>query len=284
VRLRIDLAYDGSGFHGWARQRELRTVQAEVELALDTVLRTTGTSLTVAGRTDTGVHARGQVAHVDVWPELVRAAAGRSHEPRLDALRRRLNGLLGPDVRIHGVTEAAEGFDARFSAIWRRYAYRIADHPRLVDPLARGFVLPRAKTLDLDAMNDASRLLLGEHDFAAFCRKREGATTIRTLLDLHWERDDAGIALGTVRADAFCHTMVRSLVGCLIVVGEHRRDAAWAAAVLAGRKRDQAITVARAHGLTLEEVAYPPDAELATRARQARSMRTLSDPAVQLPG
>jgi tRNA pseudouridine38-40 synthase len=133
-------------------------------------------------------------------------------------------------------------------------------------------------------MNDASRLLLGEHDFAAFCRKRLGATTIRTLLALTWERDDSGLALGTVRADAFCHNMVRSLVGCLIVVGEHRRDAAWAAAVLTGRKRDQAITVARAHGLTLEEVGYPADAELATRAREARSMRTLSDPVVQPPG
>jgi tRNA pseudouridine38-40 synthase len=278
VRLRIDLAYDGTDFHGWARQLELRTVQAEVERALDTVLRTSGSSLTVAGRTDTGVHARGQVVHVDVSPETVRAAAGRSHEPTLDALRRRLNGLLDPDVRILLVTEAAEGFDARFSAVWRRYVYRIADHPRLVDPLTRGFVLARQHPLDLDAMNDASQLLLGEHDFAAFCRKREGATTIRTLLNLAWERDAAGLAIGTVRADAFCHNMVRSLVGCLIVVGEHRRDAAWAAAVLAGRQRDQAITVARAQGLTLEEVGYPVDADLAARARESRAIRTLTDP------
>ncbi len=278
MRLRIDLAYDGSGFHGWARQLELRTVQAEVEQALDTVLRSTGTSLTVAGRTDTGVHARGQVVHLDVAPESVLEAAGRSHEPPMDALRRRLNGLLDPDVRILLVAEAAEGFDARFSAVWRRYVYRIADRPQLVDPLTRGFVLARQHPLDLDAMNEASRLLLGEHDFAAFCRKRAGATTIRTLLDLHWERDPAGLAIGTVRADAFCHNMVRSLVGCLIVVGEHRRDAAWAAAVLTGRKRDQAITVARAHGLTLEEVGYPAEADLAARARESRAMRTLSDP------
>lgn len=278
MRLRIDLAYEGSGFHGWARQLELRTVQEEVERALDTVLRTNGTSLTVAGRTDTGVHARGQVVHVDVSPEAVVAAAGRSREPTMDALRRRLNGLLDADVRILLVAEAPEGFDARFSAVWRRYVYRIADRPQLVDPLTRGYVLPRQHELDLEAMNDASRLLLGEHDFAAFCRKRQGATTIRTLLDLHWDRDRTGLAIGTVRADAFCHNMVRSLVGCLIVVGEHRRDAAWAAQVLAGRRRDQAITVARAHGLTLEEVSYPPAADLAARALESRAMRTLSPP------
>lgn len=278
MRLRIDLSYDGSGFHGWARQLELRTVQEDVERALDTLLRTTGTSLTVAGRTDTGVHARGQVVHVDVSPEAVVAAAGRSHEPTMDALRRRLNGLLGPDVRIRSVAEAPDGFDARFSAVWRRYVYRIADRPELVDPLTRAFVLPRQHQLDLEAMNAASRLLLGEHDFAAFCRRREGATTIRTLLDLHWQRDTAGLAIATVRADAFCHTMVRSLVGCLIVVGEHRRDATWAADVLAGRQRDQGITVARALGLTLEEVGYPPADQLAARARESRAVRTLSSP------
>jgi tRNA pseudouridine38-40 synthase len=278
VRLRIDLAYDGAGFHGWARQRELRTVQAEVERSLDTVLRSTGSSLTVAGRTDTGVHARGQVCHVDVDPETVVAAAGRSHEPTMDALRRRLNGLLDPDIRILLVAQAAAGFDARFSAIWRRYAYRIADRAQLVDPLSRGFVLTRQRELDLDAMNAASQHLLGEHDFAAFCRRREGATTIRTLLDLHWDRDPAGLAVGTVRADAFCHNMVRSLVGCLVVVGEHRRDATWAAEVLTGRRRDPAITVARAHGLTLEEVAYPADAELAARAHESRATRTLTPP------
>ncbi|MCW2760940.1 MAG: tRNA pseudouridine synthase [Marmoricola sp.] len=278
VRLRIDLAYDGTGFHGWARQPGLRTVQEHLEAALDTVLRTTGTSLTVAGRTDTGVHARGQVAHADVVAEAVRAAAGRSHEPRMDALRRRLNGVLDPDVRILRVTAAPEGFDARFSAVWRRYAYRIADRPELVDPLTRNHVLARQRPLDLEAMNVASKVLLGEHDFAAFCRKRAGATTIRSLLELRWERDAAGVAVCTVRADAFCHNMVRALVGCLIVVGEGRREGAWAAEVLGGLRRDPAVTVARALGLTLEQVAYPPEAELAARARESRAMRTLDAP------
>jgi tRNA pseudouridine38-40 synthase len=279
VRLRLDLSYDGSGFHGWARQLRLRTVQAEIEQALDTVLRTTGLSLTVAGRTDTGVHARGQVAHVDVADDDVAPAAGRSQEPPLDAVRRRLNGVLDQDVRIRRVTQAPPGFDARFSAVWRRYAYRIADRSEVVDPLSRGHVLTWSRALDLDAMNEASENLLGEHDFAAFCRKREGATTIRSLIDLHWDREPNGLAVATVRADAFCHNMVRALVGCLMAVGEGRRDGDWAAGVLAGRRRDPAVRVVRPHGLTLEEVAYPPDAELAARADASRRMRSLEVPA-----
>lgn len=274
VRLRIDLAYDGAGFHGWARQEDLRTVQGDLEQALDTVLRTTGTTLTVAGRTDTGVHARGQVAHVDLDPDLLAAAAVRGESVPENALLRRLNGVLAPDVRIRRVATAPPGFDARFSAIWRRYCYRISDHPATVDPLTRGHVLTWPRPLDLDAMNDAAALLLGENDFASFCRRREGATTIRTLLDLRWERV-GGRAEATVRADAFCHNMVRSLVGCLVAVGEHRREAAWAAEVLARRERDSAVTVVQAHGLTLEEVGYPADDALAVQAERSRTVRTL---------
>jgi tRNA pseudouridine38-40 synthase len=279
VRLRIDLAYDGTGFHGWARQRQLRTVQGEVEQALDTILRATGTALTVAGRTDTGVHARGQVAHVDLDPEALVAVRGRRSEPPVDALARRLNGVLDPDVRILRLSEAPDGFDARFSAIWRRYAYRVADRPEAVDPLRRGHVLAWPRTLDTDAMNAASEALLGEQDFAAFCRKRAGATTIRSLLDLRWEREPSGVAVATVRADAFCHNMVRSLVGSLLAVGDGRRETDWPAQVLGGRQRDPAVKVVQARGLTLEEVRYPPDGDLATRARESRAVRTLSPPA-----
>lgn len=273
-RLRIDLAYDGTGFHGWARQRELRTVQGELEAAFDTVLRTTGTALTVAGRTDTGVHARAQVAHVDLEPEVLAGVSGRRDAAPEEALLRRVNGVIGRDVRLHRITVAPPGFDARFSAVWRRYCYRIADRPDCVDPLERGHVLSWPRPLDLDRMNEAAGLLLGEHDFAAFCRKREGATTIRSLLDLAWTRVD-GVAEATVRADAFCHNMVRSLVGCLVAVGEGRREPAWAADVLAARVRDPGVTVVQPHGLTLEEVAYVADADLAAQARAARALRTL---------
>ena len=273
VRLRLDLAYDGAGFHGWARQRDLRTVQGEVEHALDTVLRTQGISLTVAGRTDTGVHARGQVAHVDLPAELV--AAGRATAPPEEALARRLNGILGPDLRIRRIRPAPPGFDARFSAVWRRYCYRIADAPEVVDPLTRGHVLAWPRPLDVDRMNEASGALLGEHDFASFCKKREGATTIRTLLELSWART-AGVVETTVRADAFCHNMVRSLVGCLVAVGEGRHRPPWAAEVLARGVRESAVTVVQPHGLTLEEVGYPADDELATQAERSRVVRTLT--------
>jgi tRNA pseudouridine38-40 synthase len=276
VRLRIDLAYDGAGFHGWARQDGLRTVQGELEAALDTVLRTTGTRLTVAGRTDTGVHARGQVAHVDLDADELGAAVGQAKDAPEDALLRRLNGVLDADVRVHRVSPAPDGFDARFSAVWRRYCYRIADDPAVVDPLTRGHVLAWPRPLDLDRMNEGAALLVGEHDFASFCKKREGATTIRSLLDLSWVRVE-GVAEATVRADAFCHHMVRALVGCLVAVGEGRREPEWAAEVLSAGQRDPAVAVVQAHGLTLEEVAYPPDDELATQAERARVVRTLAD-------
>jgi tRNA pseudouridine38-40 synthase len=272
VRLRIDLAYDGSAFHGWARQHGLRTVQGDVERAFDTVLRTTGTSLTVAGRTDTGVHARGQVAHVDVVPASLTAAAGRSREPAEATVVRRLNGVLDGDVRILRVAEAPEAFNARFSALWRRYTYRIADRPESVDPLTRAHVLVWPRALDEAAMNEAAVLLLGEHDFAAFCRKRKGATTVRALRELHWHRD-GGRLEATVRADAFCHNMVRALVGCMLSVGEGRHEPAWALQVLRAGVRDPAVTVVQARGLTLEEVAYPPDEDLAERARASRRVR-----------
>jgi tRNA pseudouridine38-40 synthase len=274
VRLRMDLAYDGTDFHGWAEQPGLRTVQGLLEAALEQVLRVEVVRVTCAGRTDTGVHARGQAAHLDVEPEVLEAAAGRSTVPVTEALLRRLNGVLPGDVRIRSVIEAPQGFDARFSALWRRYAYRIADEPQLVDPLLRRAVLAWPRRLDEETMREAAAPLLGEHDFAAFCKRREGATTVRTLLELAVHRDADGLLVATVRADAFCHHMVRSLVGALIAVGEHRRDPAWVAQVLATQARDPRVTVAPAHGLTLEEVGYPEDAGLAARAVATRRVRS----------
>ncbi|MET7637518.1 tRNA pseudouridine(38-40) synthase TruA [Streptomyces sp. NPDC005438] len=268
VRVRLDLSYDGRDFSGWARQRQRRTVQGELEEALRVVLRRAeAPELTVAGRTDSGVHARGQVAHVDL-PEEEWAEEG-------ERLRRRLAGRLPMDVRVWSCRRAPEHFDARFSAIWRRYAYRVSDHPGGVDPLRRGHVLWHNWPLDVQAMNEAARGLLGEHDFAAYCKRREGATTIRTLRELRWERGVDGVVEATVRADAFCHNMVRSLVGALLFVGDGHRPPDWPAKVLAAGVRDSAVHVVRPHGLTLEEVGYPPDDRLAARNREARNRRTL---------
>ncbi len=277
MRLRIDCAYDGADFSGWAAQPTLRTVQGTLEDALATALRIPQVRVTVAGRTDSGVHARGQVAHLDVEPEVVTASVGRSTDPPLDALARRVDGILPPDLRVRRISEAPDGFDARFSAIWRRYAYRIADAQELADPLVRGHVLTWPRRLDLDAMNAASAPLVGLQDFAAFCKQREGATTVRTLLDLAWSRDDAGLVVGSVRADAFCHNMVRALVGSLIAVGEGRQPTTWPAEVMAGRRRDAGVRVVHAHGLTLEEVGYPDDAELAAQSERARAKREAID-------
>ena len=272
MRLRIDLAYDGGDFHGWAAQPGLRTVQGELEAALTTVLRVEEASTVCAGRTDAGVHARGQVIHVDAEQEIVNAATGRVDGDPFDALGRRLNGVLPPDLRVRRVAAAPQGFDARFSPLWRRYAYRVCDG--VPDPLARGHVLAWPRPLDVDVMDQASVALLGLRDFAPFCKQREGATTVRTLLELSWRRDDH-VLTGTVRADAFCHHMVRSLVGSLLAVGEGRRPVAWPAEVLSAAVRDHAVTVVAPHGLTLEEVGYPPDDELAVRAEDSRARREL---------
>lgn len=275
MRLRLDLAYDGTAFHGWAAQPKLRTVQGTLEAALAQVLRVPEVSTTCAGRTDTGVHARGQVVHLDVDEDVLVASAGRSTAPPAESLVRRLNGVLPDDVRVHRAHQVPDAFDARFSALWRRYAYRIADAPHLLDPLSRTSVLAWGRELDLEAMNAAAALLVGEHDFSAFCRKREGATTVRTLHELRWDRDASGLAVARVRADAFCHSMVRALVGCLVAVGEGRREPGWASDVLRAGVRDPGVTVIHAHGLTLEEVAYPPDDELAAQAAAARTVRVL---------
>jgi len=245
-------------------------VQGVVEDALTTALRLPdAVGVTVAGRTDAGVHARGQVAHADVplvsW-ELAGASAVR-----------RLAGLLPADVRVRAVRPAAAGFDARFSALSRRYAYRVCDRPVFADPLLRHMVLWHRRPLEVDAMNAAADLLLGEHDFAAFCRGREGATTVRTLQQLRWSRTRDGTVEASVEADAFCHGMVRSLVGALLAVGEGRREPGWPRTVLDGRVRVPAVTVAPAHGLTLEHVSYPPDGELAARAAVTHARRRPAD-------
>ena len=268
MRVRIDCAYDGTKFSGWARQPGLRTVQGVLETTIAQVLRLSETPTTVcAGRTDAGVHARGQVVHVDLPDDLPRCPTGIP-----DSLTQWLPRALPDDIAVHRIKAVSEDFDARFSALTRRYVYRICDSPTGIDPLTRGFILSYRHQLDVDAMSEASRPLIGLHDFVAFSKPREGATTIRTLLTLEPCRLPGWIEI-TVVADAFCHSMVRSLVGALAAVGRGLRDCDWMAAQLQARQRANDIIVMPAHGLTLEKVTYPPDDELAARAARARTRR-----------
>ncbi len=281
VRVRLDLAYQGTDFAGWAVQPGLRTVQGTLESGLATLLRGAAPRVTVAGRTDAGVHARGQVVHVDLTPAQWDALPGRSGRSSGDALVARLGGVLPSDVVVHRAGPAPAGFDARFSALHRRYTYRIADDVTLRDPLRRAWVLWHRRPLDVEAMGEAMAPLRGVRDFAAYCKPRPGATTIRELQEMRWHRPsegvDAGLVVAHVRADAFCHNMVRALVGAAVAVGEGRRDVTWPAELLSARRRDAGAGVVPAHGLVLEEVIYPPDDALAERAGRVRALRMDED-------
>ncbi len=281
TRLRLDIAYDGGGFSGWARQPGLRTVQGVLEEALATVFHRDGEppQLTVAGRTDAGVHATGQVAHLDLtpaqWSRLGRPHGSRPTPEPAAALARRINGIAGlrSDVVISAARVAPPGFDARFSPVWRRYEYRIADALAEHNPLHRGFTTWYPAALDLDAMNGAARQLCGLHDWAAYCRPREGATTIRELQEFGWRRLADGVVVAHLRADAFCHSMVRALVGAGVGVGEGKLTGERLVGIRTEAQRTSEFKVMPALGLTLVEVGYPPDGELETRAEQTRARR-----------
>jgi tRNA pseudouridine38-40 synthase len=305
ARVRLDLAYDGTGFAGWAKQPGLRTVQGALEDALAQLLaRTPPTpALVVAGRTDAGVHATGQVAHLDLTDEQVasldRAPRGRAaasaaagdagaaepasepapHVPSVEraaaALARRLNGVLGArsDVVVTACAPAPAGFDARFSATWRAYRYRIADASGPRDPLQRHRTVEIPVALDADALQEAADALLGLHDFAAYCRPREGASTIRTLQELTWTRAPDGALEAVVRADAFCHSMVRALVGACVAAASGRASVARLRELLEVRERTSEFSVLPARGLVLERVGYPADDELEARNAITRNKR-----------
>jgi tRNA pseudouridine38-40 synthase len=282
VRIRLDIAYDGTHFRGWARQPGLRTVQETLESAIGRVLGG-DPRLVVAGRTDAGVHASGQVAHVDLdeaqdarlLARRPRAGQTSAAEDRVTALAARLNGVVGAysDVAVTRSVQAAPGFDARFSAVWRRYEYRIADTVTGYDPLERHRTTSVRASLDHEAMDAAARALIGLHDFAAYCKPRDEATTIRTLLEFDWHRDAAGVLIANVKADAFCHSMVRALVGACVAVGEGRLDAEDVVDIRDARDRVPDVKVLAARGLTLTEVGYPADELLAQRAEQTRARR-----------
>jgi len=275
VRLRLDLAYDGTDFHGWAKQKGgLRTVQGVLEEQLAMIARTE-VPLTVAGRTDAGVHARGQVAHVDVPQEMLEQ---RSVGGDPGKLVRRLAKLLPEDVRVHGCEVAPEGFDARFSALRRHYVYRITTSPRGALPTRARDTAEWFKPVDIDAMQDAANALVGLHDFAAFCKAKPNATTIRELQEFSWQDvstpEEPQLFEARVTADAFCWSMVRSLVGCCLSVGEGRRDVDFAEALLQETKRSSRIPVAPAKGLSLVQVDYPEAGEMSARADITREKRT----------
>lgn len=261
LRLRIDLAYDGTNFSGWATQPDRRTVQALVEESLSKISRTEVETI-VAGRTDAGVHATGQVIHVDV-PESI----------ALDELAYKLNRLLDEDVRINKIEIAPPAFHARFSALRRFYQYRILDSNKVIQPLVRFNTAGWYRPLDVDLMNKASQLLLGTHDFAAFCKFREGSTTIRTLEKYEWVRDSEGYLIADVVADAFCYSMVRNLVGAVVCVADGRFEPSWIETLLANRERVSDSLVFPARGLTLYRVDYPTPAELLDRAAKTVARR-----------
>lgn len=282
VRLRLDLAYDGTDFHGWAAQPGLRTVQGELEAALAMVLRAPEgeTRLTVGGRTDAGVHARGQVAHLDVTAEQLDRWNGRSAgSGEADSSRaraRRVQGVLrrgAPDIAVRGVTRVPSTFDARFSALRRRYEYRLRDASSPADPLTARFTADVGRDLDLHRMRRVSEGLIGLNDFTSFCKAREGATAVRTLLDFSWRETDDGAFAARIEADAFCHSMVRALVGGVVAVGAGRLAPEELTGILDARQRTSRFTVMPAHGLSLEEIGYPDDDALAARAEATRAKR-----------
>lgn len=284
VRLRLDLAYDGTNFSGWAVQPGLRTVQGELETALAFLLRDEGLRLTVGGRTDAGVHARGQVAHLDVtdahlerWNgrrQLTSASEQTRDQDRLRA--RKLNGVLkrsAADIAVHSVRVVPSDFDARFAALRRRYEYRLRDERAKRDPLTARFTADVARTLDLDEMQRASDDLLGLNDFTSFCKARDGATAVRDLLSFEWRTTGDGAYAARIEADAFCHSMVRALVGAVVAVGSGRITASELRELRDARERTSRFTVMPAHGLSLEEISYPADEDLAARAAQTRARR-----------
>ncbi|MFW0788996.1 tRNA pseudouridine(38-40) synthase TruA [Gordonia sp. CPCC 205333] len=272
MRIRIDVGYDGTDFAGWARQPGQRTVCEVLEDRLSTVLRIP-VRLTVAGRTDAGVHATGQVAHFD-------AADGAFDTRSIGGdpanLVRRLARMLPDDVRVKTATRVSDDFDARFSALRRHYVYRLTDARFGAEPMLARTTAEWNRVLDVGAMNAASQKLLGLNDFAAFCRRREGATTIRDLQRFSWERDPDGVLIGTVSADAFCWSMVRSLVGAVASVGDTRRTVQWCADLLTERSRSAQVPVAQARGLCLVGVDYPDESELAARNEVTRDVRSPS--------
>ena len=275
LRLRLDLAYDGTNFFGWGKQIDRRTIQGEVEIALEKLTRIPVATI-VAGRTDAGVHALGQVIHVDI-PDVENGPYSEKINWKFADLPFRLNRILDEDIRVLKASVAPPGFHARFSALRRHYEYKIVDGNQTVDPLRRFDVATWYRPLNLELLNDASQLLLGEQDFAAFCKFRPGGTTIRNLQEFSWHRDEKGVLHATIIADAFCYSMVRNLVGAVVCVADGRFPIQWVKDVLDNRQRISDSMVFPGRGLTFMQVDYPSDSELLSRIGQTLQRRNESE-------
>jgi tRNA pseudouridine38-40 synthase len=292
VRIRIDCAYDGTDFHGWARQLHLRTVQGEIEAAISKILHIhpergdQPVRLVVAGRTDTGVHAREQVCHADIPVCELQRAIGHLPFDAVTSLGHRLPFVVPDDIVVRKVSLAPAGFDARFSALERTYTYRICDNPESDDPLVRRFVLRLSRPLDIHVLNQCARLIPGLKDFGSFATPNVGGTTIREVHHALWTRIPArrgqfgqrnvesGLLTFTIVADAFAHNMVRSLVGAQVAVGEGKKTVEWFADKLAHPEREGLTGPIEAKGLCMEHIAYPADDQLAARAQKIRAKRS----------
>jgi tRNA pseudouridine38-40 synthase len=274
-RYRIDFGYDGTDFNGFAKQPGLRTVQSELLKAIELIFGkdTKDFGMRVAGRTDAGVHAQHQVAHIDLSPAQLKRI-GRNPD-----VAGRINTALPKDIRVYSFALAPQGFDARYSAAFRRYRYRIADRAASLDPLQVRYVLELKLDLDLKQMKLAAKQMVGLHDFGAFCKPREGATTIRNLRHIKITRNKlmGNIIEIELMGDAFCHNMVRSLVGALVAVGRGRASVQDVSARVKSANRVGSFKVLGPQGLSLIEVGYPKDARLAAQAEKARSMRSLDE-------
>ncbi len=271
-RFRIDLAYDGTDFAGWAKQPNLRTVQGELLAVLQQIFGESKDDfhMRVGGRTDAGVHADHQVCHIDLTEKQLRRLG------RNPLTAKRLNSLLADDVSVLKISKAPAGFDARFSAIGRSYQYSISDALSKPNPKLVRYTLEVNKSLSVEKMNQAAAKLLGLRDFGAFCKPRPGATTIRELRKLQVRRV-RGRILVDVSADAFCHNMVRALVGALIAVGEGKLTASELSAIQKKAVRTSSFKVVGPKGLTLMAISYPAVSGLAKQAEKARNIRSFEE-------
>jgi len=276
VRFRVDLAYDGTDFAGWAKQPGLRTVEGDLVKMFEKVFGKSKTDfdMRVAGRTDSGVHAKHQVCHLDI-PQKRLSRIGR--DP-LNAFR--LNTLIADDLIILDIHQITSDFDARFSALGRSYRYTIVDPEFKKDPMLVRYALTHKRVLDVDLMNLAAKELIGLKDFAAFCKPRAGASTIRNLTTFQVSRDPGGLITIDIHADAFCHNMIRSLVGSIMAVADGRLSIQDLIQAQKSGKRANKFKTIDAKGLSLESIDYPDPADYAKQANLNRVMREISDNSV----